>query len=161
MKSCSFCLNFHLPVMMTVWFQITATCLILVISSRVSMNWIYHFSAHLWQYFQLMTELKHNFKKSRFQNLVWKNRSCCRNNVTSQKSSNIHQKYFPFPKEDMSWPSNPFSALTKGLDLTVKEVEQLADTAADRNLNTLFNWRLSLNFGLCLKVNTQALQSML
>jgi hypothetical protein len=60
----------------------------------------------------------------------------------------------------MSLSHNPFSALIKDLDLTVKEVEQLADTAADRNLNTLI-WRLFLNFGLCLKVNTQALQSML
>jgi len=36
-------------------------------------------------------------------------------------------KYFPSPKEDMSWLRNPFSASTEDLNLPVREVEKLMD----------------------------------
>jgi hypothetical protein len=70
------------------------------------------------------------------------------------------RKYFASAKEEVSWGKNPFSALTEDFDLPLREGEQLIDIVADRNQIDTFKWRLFVNFGLCLQVNTQKLQSM-
>lgn len=70
------------------------------------------------------------------------------------------RKYFPSTKEEVSWVKNPFSAFTEDFYLPLREGEQVIDTVADRNQIDTFKHRLCLNFGLCLQMNTQKLQSM-
>lgn len=58
------------------------------------------------------------------------------------------REYFPRREEDLDWVRNPFSVPVEKFHqtLTVKQIEQLIDVAADGNLKTTFNSATLLQF---------------
>lgn len=62
------------------------------------------------------------------------------------------REHLPSPEEDMSWLQNPFWISVEDLDLSLRELKQLIDIAADRNL--LDTFKLATVFEFCPEVQS-------